>query len=72
MTVNKVIKDAIGGAFEQGLGYEMPTFMSDDMVEELTAARQEGPGRSRRRPAAAPPRRITVCLLTSEKLRRTL
>lgn len=40
MTVNKIVKDAIAGAFEQGLGYEMLTFMSDDMVEALTAARQ--------------------------------
>ena len=40
MAVNKVVKDAIGGAFEQGLGHEMLTFMSDDMVEALTAARE--------------------------------
>jgi enoyl-CoA hydratase len=40
MAVNRLVQDAISGAFEQGLGHEMLTFLSDDMVEALTAARE--------------------------------
>ncbi|WP_246089888.1 hypothetical protein [Nonomuraea deserti] len=39
MAVNRLLKDAMAGAIEQGLAHELLTFTSEDMVEALTAAR---------------------------------
>jgi enoyl-CoA hydratase len=39
--VNRVVKAAMGDAFEAGLGHELVTFLSDDMREALSAM-QEG------------------------------
>ncbi|MEU6710631.1 enoyl-CoA hydratase-related protein [Nonomuraea sp. NPDC046802] len=39
MAVNRLLKDTMAGAIEQGLSHELLTFTSEDMVEALTAAR---------------------------------
>ncbi|MEV4113828.1 enoyl-CoA hydratase-related protein [Nonomuraea sp. NPDC049695] len=40
IAINHLIKDTINGAFERGLNLELMTFLSEDMVEALTAARE--------------------------------
>ena len=39
--VNRVIKSVMGDAFEAGLGHELVTFLSEDLMQAM-AAMQEG------------------------------
>ncbi|MGH8876355.1 MAG: enoyl-CoA hydratase/isomerase family protein [Stackebrandtia sp.] len=45
LAVNRLVKDSIAGAFEQGLDHEMLTFLSRDMAAALTDTEPEFHGR---------------------------